>query len=350
MRAIFEAGIGCDRAVVLEDGQLVEAHLERPGVRVGDIWEARLYSVTNGVGDLHMPGGPRLDPLPGWATEGSVVEVEIVREAIQEPDRYRPPVLTAVNTAADGAAARVGEGPRRSGYITRNAENGGHRLRAGPGLRQRLVSRGIRVTDQPSHGSDLLESAGWSEVFEEARTGRVAFPGGELVIERTAAFEAVDVDGGLEPPELALAATRAIGAAVRRMDITGSIVVDFPTLGSRAARLATDAALDAALPRPFERTAMNGFGLVQIIRPKLRASLMDHAQASPAAAEALALLRIAARATGPGITMLTAHPEVLNRITLDWLAMLTRRTGRATALRYDPALAISTWHVHVQAA
>lgn len=326
MRAVFEAGIGCDRAVVIENGRLIEAHLERPGLRVGDRWAARLVSARDRVVDL--PGGPTLDHLPPGATEGMLLDVEIVREPIAEPDRAR-----AARIVAHGAA---------------NADPG--QLHRGSTLRERLAARGIRVNEQRAYGPDLLESAGWTEAFEQARTGRIAFPQGELVIERTAAFETIDVDGGLPPPELALAAAHTIGAALRRMDITGSIVVDFPTLGSRVARLATDAVLDAALPRPFERTAMNGFGLVQIVRPKLRASLMDHAQARPSEAEALALLRRAERAPGPGSTILTAHPDVLAWIerSPDWLAELERRTARPAALRADPTLAISAWHVHVQ--
>lgn len=325
MRAVFEAGIGCARAVVLDGERLVEAHLERPGLRVGDRWAARLLDARDRIVDL--PGQPRLERLQPGATEGALVEVEIVREAIDEPDRVRAPHI-----------------------VQRGMANGGEpaRLHVGPGLRTRLVARGIAVADQPAHGPDYLESAGWSDAFEEARTGRVGFPGGELLIERTAAFEAIDVDGGLPPAELALAAVHAVGAAMRRLDLTGSIVVDFPTPGSRAARLAADAALDAALPRPFERTAMNGFGLVQIVRPKLRASLMDHAQADPPLVAALALLRIAERAVGQGTTVLSAAPSVIARIATDWIAALYRRTGRPTELRTDPSLAIWSGHVHVQ--
>lgn len=352
MRAVFEAGIGCDRALVIEEGVLVEAHLELAGARVGDIWEARLYSVAHGVGDLQMPGGPRLSPLPGWATEGMIVEVEVTREEISDPDRLRPVKVLPLRPASEGAAMRVGDAPSRVGHPSTGygffvSQRSGNRLQTGPGLRDRIAARGIRTTVQLAHGPDLLEDAGWSEVLEEARTGRVPFAGGELVCQRTAAFETIDVDGHLPPAELARAAAPAVAAAIRRFDLTGAIVVDFPTLGSRIARAATDAALEAALPRPFERTAMNGFGLVQIIRPKLRPSLMDRMQGAPALMAALALLRQAERTSGAGTTTLTAPPAVAKLIASDHLAELERRTGRPARVLADPLAGNNLGYVNV---
>ena len=81
--------------------------------------------------------------------------------------------------------------------------------------------------------------------------------------------------------------------AIRRLDIGGSIGIDLPTAGSKASRQAAAAAIDDHLPQPFERTAVNGFGFVQIVRPRLRASLLELAQ-DRAPFEARALLRRAA--------------------------------------------------------
>jgi hypothetical protein len=55
---------------------------------------------------------------------------------------------------------------------------------------------------------------------------------------------------------------------IRRHGIGGPVVVDFPSLGGRAPRAVVDTILAETLPPPFEKTAMNGFGLVQIIRPR----------------------------------------------------------------------------------
>ena len=84
-----------------------------------------------------------------------------------------------------------------------------------------------------------------------------------------------------------------------------------------------------ALALPFERTTLNGFGFLQIIRPRLRASLPERMLADPARAATTALLRQLER-TPPGAPtthavtpavarFLEAHPG--------WLTELARRTG-----------------------
>lgn len=322
MRAIFERGIGCDRAVVLDGDRLVEAHIELPGLRVGDVWRVRLVEARGRSGVVELGGRAEVAGLPAGATEGALVSVEIVREPIREPDRER--------------AAKVRVVPEEGG--------GEGRLRAGPDLRARLVARGLGVIDLHAAAADALEAAGWSEAVEEAASGEIGFAGGRLLIERTAAFEAIDVDGHLPPAGLAVAAAAAVGAAVTRLDLGGPIVIDFPTPGDAAARRAVDRALEAALPRPAERTAMNGFGLVQIVRPKLRPSLMDQMQAEPARAAALALLRRGERAGGAGPLTLTAAPAVLRWVTPGLADELARRTGRAVHLREDTALPIWAGH------
>src|SRR3546814_20874469 len=79
--------------------------------------------------------------------------------------------------------------------------------------------------------------------------------------------------------------------SIRRLGITGSIGIDLPTMNGKAERMAAAEALDRALPQPFERTAVNGFGFMQIIRRRTRPSLPELVQADPALAAALALLR-----------------------------------------------------------
>ena len=103
------------------------------------------------------------------------------------------------------------------------------------------------------------------------------------------------------------------------------------------------AAVDAILPDPFERTAVNGFGFLQVVRPRRHASLFELAQ-DRAAFEARALLRLAAREKGalgiaacPAvIAVLDAHPG--------WLDALARQAGGAVSLRSDPKLTMSGGH------
>ena len=82
----------------------------------------------------------------------------------------------------------------------------------------------------------------------------------------------------------------------------------------------------SSVPPPFERTALNGFGFVQIIRPRQRASLVELAQ-DRAGFEARALLRRAIDA--PGSKRLVAHPAVIGVLQRQatWLDALARQVG-----------------------
>jgi hypothetical protein len=157
-----------------------------------------------------------------------------------------------------------------------------------------------------------------------------------------------DVDGALPPAELAQAGAAAAGRAVRRFGIRGSIGIDLPTLAGKAERQAAAAALDAVLPQPFERTAVNGFGFLQLIRRRERPSIPERLQSDRAGAAARALLRRAARDGGRGERTLVAAAPVIARIEArpDWLERLARSLGAPVALRADPGLAISAGHVH----
>jgi hypothetical protein len=179
--------------------------------------------------------------------------------------------------------------------------------------------------------------------MEEARSGIVAFAGGALRVSPTPAMTLIDVDGALPPPELAMAGAKAAARAILRHGIGGSIGVDLPTVQGKEQRIAIGAAVDAILPNPFERTAVNGFGFLQIVRPRRHASLFELA-ADRAAFEARALLRQAARETGA--VRLAAHPAVVAILEAhpDWLAALARQIGGDVGLRPDPRLTISGGH------
>src|SRR5262249_16978213 len=114
-----------------------------------------------------------------------------------------------------------------------------------------------------------------------------------------------------------------------------------PTVKDRAARQAAAMAIDAELPQPFERTAVNGFGFVQIVRPRQRCSLLEHAQ-DRASFEARALLRRTALEP-PGPARLAAHMAVIKALEerKDWLEMLARQIGGRIELRAEPTLPMS---------
>lgn len=314
---LYEEGISEHRAVLIEGGEIVEAVIELPGPNgPGAIVAAKLVKVQlpgrRGLVRLADGAEALLSPIPAGVTEGATLDVEIVREPLPETGRLKR------------AKVRPAEKARRHA----------------PPLAARLNAK-----PHPLTGPDLFEQAGWSELIESALTGDIAFPGGSLQMSLTPAMTLFDVDGMLEPAALAIAGARAAGQAIRRFGLGGSIGIDLPTLTAKADRQAAAEALDAVIPQPFERTAVNGFGFLQVVRRRDRRSIPEIVQADPVGAAARALLRRAERA-GPGPLNLTAAPEVIARISPDWQAALERRTGGAIVLQADAALAISAGHVH----
>ncbi len=322
---LYEEGIGENRAALIGDGEIIEAAIELPGrLAAGSVVAARLASIVipgrRGIAALANGEEAFLEPLPPKLTEGTALRVEIVREAVAEAGR------------AKLAKARVTDAPERSG----------------PSLLDRIESTGHSVSSLSPFGPDQLEQAGWSAVLEEALTGEISFSGGALRMSLTPAMTLFDVDGVLEPRALAVAGAAAAGRAIRRLGICGSIGLDLPTLDSKEGRQAAAAALDAALPQPFERTAVNGFGFLQVVRKRERASLPEILQADPAGAAARALLRLAERSPGTGERTIQAAPIVIRRIAErpDWIQALERRLGATVRLREEPGLSISAGHVH----
>jgi hypothetical protein len=317
---LYEEGIGENRAILVEDEEILVAAIELPGeMRCGSVLSGRLarIAIPGRRGIVATDEGEvMVEPLPGALTEGQKVRVEIVREPIAEP----------------------GNPKFAKGRITDSDE------KEGLSLARRIGS----PRPLPPLGPDLFYEAGWSEVIGEAIEGVIDFPGGELRMSLTPAMTLFDVDGFLPPVELAMAGAEAAALAIRRLDIGGSIGIDLPTVASREERLRVVAALDAVLPQPFERTAVNGFGFLQIIRRRERRSLPELVQWDPVGAAARDLLRTAER--GLGGCELVAAPAVIARLRAnpDWLKTLARRIGGQVALREDPSF--TTWrnHVHVQ--
>ena len=317
---LYEEGIGECRAVLVEEGEIVEAIVELPGaLKAGAVLPARLARILvpgrRGLAATDA-GEAMVEPLPPRLTEGAAVRIEILRDPV--PEAGRPKLAKARITDAD--------------------------LRAAPSLRTRLGN----PLPQPLIGPDRFEQAGWSELLEQALTGEIAFPGGALRMSLTPAMTLFDVDGALPPPELAVAGAAAAARAIRRFGIGGSIGIDLPTLQGKADRQAAAAALDALLPQPFERTGVNGFGFLQIVRRRERVSIPELVQLDRAAAAARALLRRAERSQGHGPRTLTAAPAVVSAIEArpEWMAELGRRIGAPVRLQADPRRAISAGDVH----
>lgn len=282
-------------------------------IRAGTVIAARLVKGgTTGRNAIARgdDGAEYLLPhAPRGITEGTALNVEITREAIPGNEEWKR------------SLARVSE--------------------ASPSPAPALDGTSIAF---PSPGSDPLEAAGWSDLLEEASSGIVEFAGGGLRISPSPAMVLIDVDGTLPPDRLAVTGARAAGEAIRRLGLAGSIGIDLPTIQGKAARRAAGEAIDAVLPQPFERTAVNGFGFVQIVRPRARASLIEIYAGDRAAAEARALLRRAATETGS--KRLVAHPAVIAVLERnpDWIEALAAQIGGAVGLRVDPRIGMGAGH------
>lgn len=301
---LYEAGIGEARAALVDGGRIVQARIERPGgLRIGTNFEARLVErVAAGLSRVEgVAGAAVIERVPPGVTEGARLRVEVVREALPELGRIKLAKVVATD-------AEIGDGPD---------------------LLARCRASGAPVRLLRPHEPDALEAAGWSEVIDEALTGEIAFAGGALRLSPTPAMTLFDVDGPGAVPALAVAAATAVAEAILRHDIGGSIGIDFPTVTGKAERLAVAEAIDRGLPQPFERTALNGFGFLQIVRPRPRASLPELLRADRVAVEALALLRRIERTPPPVPPAHAAPPGVVAWLTArpDLVAALSKATG-----------------------
>ena len=308
MTWLVEQGIGEQRAVLLEKGRIVAARLSWPGrMAAGEVAEATVIERIPGstTALVRFANGEEgfARSLPRSASQGTSVRVEIEREAIAERGRLKR------------CQARLSDKP----------------LLPAPDLAQCLRAEG----QVASLVRRFPAETDWEELFAEAWSGEVTFPGGALLLADTPAMTLIDVDGdaaGAIPP---------LAAALRRFDVGGNIGIDLPTLTDKGDRRAIDARLGEALADwPHERTAMNGFGFIQIVARLKRPSLLQRIGRDRAGAAARLLLRRAEQVSAPGALLLTAHPAVTAKLSPDWIEELARRSGRGVRLASDPGLAL----------
>lgn len=303
---LLEEGIGEMRYALVANGEIEEAWVLVQGVvPAGTVLDARLVDPGQGGRNAIAEADAQeylLPQAPPGVTQGARFKIAVARERIPGGEPWKRPLARVANVTFVGS---MSDGEPAAISITR-----------------------------------ALDDAGWDDLLDEARTGIVQFAGGELQISVTPAMTLIDVDGHLPPADLAVAGARAAARTIRRHGVGGSIGIDLPTVAGKAARQAAASAIDEVLPQPFERTAVNGFGFLQIVRPRTRASLFELA-ADRAPFEARALLRQAASEIGA--IRLAAHPAVIEVLESNpgWLEQFSRLVGGAVTLRSDPSLAMS---------
>ena len=329
---LYEEGIGEARAALVQGGRILEAQIEREDkrARAGGVYAGRLTHTLivrkRGIARLNSGEEVLIEPIPPKVAEGATVRVEVLREAIAEPGlEMGREKLARGRIAVPGLVA----GP-------------------GPSLLQRIDETGLPIVPCPAHEEDRLEAAGWSELLAEAMIGEVGREDAALRIFPTPAMTLIDVDGAAPPAQLGPKGAKLAAQAIRRMGITGSVGIDLPTMNNKDERLIAAAQIDKVLPQPFERTAVNGFGFVQIIRKRERASLIELLRADPVRTAAMAALRAAERHHGAGAVTLTLAPAVARdiRAHAEWIRLLERRCGGTVTITADEALVPGVHHVH----
>lgn len=306
---LVEEGIGEQRALMIDHGEAVAAKLHWPGDLVaGRIIAAKLTSKPSGAqrGTARTDRGAEIlvDHLPMHLTEGQAVTLRVSRAAINERGRLKR------------AQGRFVDGDGFSGEHASDWLPDGRVVRRFPiGL--------------------------WEDVWSAAASGTVEFAGGVILVSATPAMTLIDIDGDGSPRELALAAIPAIAKALSWFDLGGSIGIDFPTIEARAERKCVDAALAKALVDwPHERTAINGFGFVQLVARLEGPSLLHRFATSRAGLCARMALRRAEMVEGAGALLMTVHPAIKAMLKPEWLEELARRTGKEVRIASDPGLAL----------
>ncbi|WP_086734629.1 ribonuclease [Erythrobacter colymbi] len=317
MNWLIEEGIGETRGLLVEGERVLAAKLMWPGelaagARATGRLTAKLKGTRRGVAQLDGGIEALVDHLPPQVTEGQSLDLVITRAALAERGRLKRAQARVAGADAPSPAPGWPEG--------------------------RIVRR---------FPADL-----WDEVWHAASSGSIAFPNGEILVSVTPAMTVIDIDGIGAPREVALAAVPAIAQALAWFDLGGNIGIDFPTLATKEDRRAVDAALEAALGAfPHERTAMNGFGFVQIVARLTGPSLLHRfatARLGMAARMALRRAELAADAGGRGrVLQLAVHPALKAKLKEAWLAELARRTGREVRVSADPGLAIEAAHAQL---
>ncbi len=360
---LWDAGAGEIRAGIMEGGRLVELRLirlrrtDRLLIAAGEQYTARIKEKLPGGGALVTIGADEdaiLSPCPP-GPEGRLIAVEMIRSPIPEPGRWK---RAKVRALPDGIAAKEpGWHPGAEPWEAFLTQIQGQidciicpTLQAAHDVRS-VIGDAIPTSVDPA----AIADADFDMLIDQAVSGDHPFPGGMLAVDRTRAMTMIDVDGAGDALTLNRAAAKAILPLLRLLDIGGPVAIDFISMRSKADRAAVDAVLASACAGfgLVERTAINGFGLCQIIRPRTGPSVPEIlCGITPGRlsleSRAFALLREARRSIGFGARHLSAQPAIVDLIRTWPEEIGALQTSLGVAIELVPDASVSGYgHVHV---
>jgi hypothetical protein len=351
---LWDPGPGEIRAGLCEDGVLLEFRIVRQRRQqapyaAGEIYTARLIRRDRPGRALVDIGGGReaiLQPVPRLS-EGGLLAVEMSRAPVPEPGRWKLPLVRPASAHAPLREPCWHSGNEPWVQALRTMAAGADAVicpdaRSASEARCQLCVMATPVRIDPA----AIAAADFDSLIDAAVTGEFAIPGGALWIERTRAMTMIDIDGSGDPLALNLAAAREVPRLARLLDIGGPIGIDFVSMPTGKARKMVDAALaDAAgVLGPHERTATNGFGFAQLVRPRRGPSIPELLCGTRVGrlsleSRAIALLRATGRSRGHGPRRVIAPPAVIELIR-QWpeeTAALRNSLGVEIELVADPA-------------
>jgi Ribonuclease E/G family len=362
---LWDAGPGEIRTGLVENSTLTEFRIirlrrgERALLAAGEHYTARIKNRLGQGKALVTLGGDHdaiLQPAPK-VPDGTLLAVAMTRSPVPEPGRWKLPMVrpapdvTALAEPGWHFSAEPWEiFPRKMAgsvheFICKDAASANE-------LRNQILppaSPPVRID------AAAIADADFGSLIDQSVSGEFAIDGGMLTIERTRAMTMIDIDGSGDALALNLSAAREIPKLLRLLDIGGQIGIDFLSVADRPARQAVDAELAqaCAILGQHERTAANGFGFVQIVRPRTGPSIPETVCGTftgrlSLESRAIALLRDAGRSVGHGTRQLVSQPAIIDLIRRwpEETMALQSALGVKIELVSDPA-AIGYGHVHV---
>lgn len=274
------------RAALVENGKIVEIHLQRDLRPVLGQYDTGRIDRKTPAGAYVVNGSGRELLIRGHIdeTEGAYLDFQVSREEIAEPGRLKIAEAKAVEAVSSDA----------------DAEWLWQRRLAALGSTAGLVSNPL------------------DDQFDLAQAGFSAVENAIVHFQRTKAGLVFDIDGTGDPFAVNSAAAREIARLLQLFQIGGMVMIDFVAMESKAKRQEIAELFDAAASadgRPFERSAINGFGLMQVVRSRPRPSVLDHLFGTNIGAlsdetKAFWLYREAARSNGYGLRTVSTSTSV----------------------------------------